>query len=150
MVFYRSCNPGFGLPSSGKTVLLLHGQAFTSQTWQQDVHTMQALCAMGHRVIAVDLPSEHRNDNSNNNNNKTIAILRYRMKHYSNNINNIADRRDLPFQSTARPKTHLAATIPPFLTCSSQTSFPTPSPSSSPLPCLGRTRSTYCFTDQVI
>ncbi len=56
-VFHRKCSPGFLRPSSGKTLLLLHGAAFTSETWTKDVKTVQTLCALGHRVVAVDLPS---------------------------------------------------------------------------------------------
>jgi abhydrolase domain-containing protein 14 len=35
----------------------LHGQAFTSDTWQQsNLPTIQTMAALGHRVVAVDLP----------------------------------------------------------------------------------------------
>ena len=37
-------------------VLLLHGAAFTSQTWVDKVDTVRTVAAMGHRVIAIDLP----------------------------------------------------------------------------------------------
>jgi abhydrolase domain-containing protein 14 len=42
--------------SSEKVVLLLHGAAFTSQTWVSEVPTIASLAAMGHKVVAVDLP----------------------------------------------------------------------------------------------
>ncbi len=58
-VFYRECHPASVLPETGKTVLLLHGQAFTSETWQAGgLKTMQTLAALGHRVVAVDLPGK--------------------------------------------------------------------------------------------
>lgn len=56
-LFYRESHPGSVLPSSGRSVLLLHGQAFSSATWQQtSLPTIQTLSALGHRVVAVDLP----------------------------------------------------------------------------------------------
>lgn len=42
-------------PADGRPVLLLHGAAFHSGTWQK-LGTIDALVAAGHRVIAVDLP----------------------------------------------------------------------------------------------
>ena len=57
-VTYKECQDDTLHPSSGKTVLLLHGQAFTSKTWQEDIHTTQVLCHYGHRVIAIDLPGK--------------------------------------------------------------------------------------------
>lgn len=42
-------------PAAGRPVLLLHGAAFDSETWQK-LGTIDALANAGHRVIAVDLP----------------------------------------------------------------------------------------------
>lgn len=47
-----------GIPSGTAThpsVLLLHGMKFTSQTWR-DLGTIATVTAVGHRVIAIDLP----------------------------------------------------------------------------------------------
>ena len=41
-------------------VLLLHGAAYTSQTWVDKVDTMRTVAAMGHRVVAIDLPGYGR------------------------------------------------------------------------------------------
>ena len=38
-------------------VLLLHGQAFTSENWIQ-LGTLSYLAAMGHRAVAIDIPGE--------------------------------------------------------------------------------------------
>merc|ERR1711913_278292 len=45
-----------GVEKSNEVVVLLHGQAFTSQTWVDKVQTMATLAALGHSVIAIDLP----------------------------------------------------------------------------------------------
>jgi len=55
-IFYQFANPAADVAESGKTVLLLHGAAFTSQTWIDKVPTLATLAALGHRVLAVDLP----------------------------------------------------------------------------------------------
>ena len=39
-------------------VLLLHGQAFTSENWLQ-LGTLSYLAAMGHRAVAIDIPGEN-------------------------------------------------------------------------------------------
>ncbi|KAK7076757.1 Protein abhd14b [Halocaridina rubra] len=53
--FYREANPPAGITSSGEVAVLLHGMAFKSETWL-DLKTIHMLAAMGHRVIAIDLP----------------------------------------------------------------------------------------------
>ena len=51
-IFYREEVP----PNGGRfTVLFLHGQAFSSQTWD-DLDTLKLLRSEGYRVVAVDLP----------------------------------------------------------------------------------------------
>ncbi|CAI8044311.1 Protein ABHD14B [Geodia barretti] len=51
-VFYREVVPQ---GDKKETVLLLHGQSFTSETWTE-IRTLQMLGGMGHRAVAVDLP----------------------------------------------------------------------------------------------
>jgi hypothetical protein len=57
-VFYREVVPQ---GDKKETVLLLHGQSFTSETWTE-ISTLQMLGAMGHRAVAVDLPGETRRE----------------------------------------------------------------------------------------
>ncbi|GLH14011.1 Uncharacterized protein GBIM_18458 [Gryllus bimaculatus] len=54
-VFYREAIPPEGVSVSGQSVLLLHGRAFSSETWEK-LETLNILAALGHRVVAVDLP----------------------------------------------------------------------------------------------
>jgi len=54
--FIQSADPPDNVKKSNKVVLLLHGAAFTSQTWIDKVDTIRTLAALGHRVIAIDLP----------------------------------------------------------------------------------------------
>lgn len=53
--FYREANPPEGVTSSGEVAVLLHGMAFKSETWL-NLRTIHLLAAMGHRIIAIDLP----------------------------------------------------------------------------------------------
>lgn len=53
--FYREAGPPEGVARSGEVVVLLHGAAFQSKTWL-NLNTINILAAMGHRVIAIDLP----------------------------------------------------------------------------------------------
>ena len=56
-IFYRESLPGPVLPPTGQSILLLHGQAFSSETWQRpELPTIQTMSTLGHRVVAVDLP----------------------------------------------------------------------------------------------
>ena len=57
-MFYREVLPG-GVKR--ETVLLLHGQSFTSQTWV-DISTLQLLASMGHRAVAIDIPGERERE----------------------------------------------------------------------------------------
>lgn len=56
-VYYKVGSPPVGANVSGSSVLLLHGAAFSSQTWVDRVPTIATLVALGHHVVAVDLPS---------------------------------------------------------------------------------------------
>uniref|UniRef100_A0A674G7C2 Protein ABHD14A n=1 Tax=Taeniopygia guttata TaxID=59729 RepID=A0A674G7C2_TAEGU len=53
-VFYREPLPAC-LPASRPDVLFLHGQAFTSKTWEA-LGTLALLAAEGYRAVAIDLP----------------------------------------------------------------------------------------------
>ena len=52
-IFYQEAGPA--AEAKEPPVLLLHGMRFKSQTWR-DLGTIEFVGAMGHRVIAVDLP----------------------------------------------------------------------------------------------
>jgi len=54
--YIQTAEPPEEVQSTGKVVLLLHGAAFTSQTWVDKVPTIATLAALGHKVIAIDLP----------------------------------------------------------------------------------------------
>jgi len=49
-VHYLAAGPEKGMP-----VVLLHGAAYTAETWRE-LKTIDRLAAAGHRVVAVDLP----------------------------------------------------------------------------------------------
>ncbi|GAB6028560.1 Protein abhd14b [Chamberlinius hualienensis] len=53
--FYREANPPEGTSVTKLTLVLLHGMNFKSQTWVE-LGTFGLLAALGHRVIAFDLP----------------------------------------------------------------------------------------------
>ncbi|XP_046394736.1 protein ABHD14B-like isoform X2 [Ischnura elegans] len=54
-VHYREAQCPEGVSTTGQSILLLHGQRFSSKTWE-DLGTMYLMGALGHRVVAVDLP----------------------------------------------------------------------------------------------
>ena len=57
-LFYKECIP----KETGKGVLwLLHGAAFTSNTWQKSLPTIQTICELGYRVVAIDIPGLYFN-----------------------------------------------------------------------------------------
>ncbi|XP_013776282.1 protein ABHD14B-like [Limulus polyphemus] len=53
-VFYREALPK-GSSNSHISILLLHGAAFSSETWL-NLGTIQMLAAMGYRTVAIDIP----------------------------------------------------------------------------------------------
>ena len=53
-VFYREAKP---VAKPKLEILLLHGQAFTSENWVQ-LGTLSYLAAMGHRAVAIDIPGK--------------------------------------------------------------------------------------------
>lgn len=54
-MFYREAKPA---REAKVQVLLLHGQAFSSQNWME-LGTLQYLAAMNYRAVAIDIPGEH-------------------------------------------------------------------------------------------
>merc|ERR1711915_204728 len=59
-LYYQSAQPPTEVAESGKVILLLHGAAFSSQTWVDRVETISTLASLGHRVLAIDLPGFSR------------------------------------------------------------------------------------------
>ena len=55
-LYVQTAKPPPGVKPTWRTVLLLHGAAFTSETWVSSIPTMATLAAAGHKVIAIDLP----------------------------------------------------------------------------------------------
>jgi len=53
--FYREALPPEGVSPTNQNAVLLHGMSFKSQTWEE-LGTIGLLAAMGHRVVAFDLP----------------------------------------------------------------------------------------------
>lgn len=54
-MFYREALPPEGVTPTHQNALLLHGMNFKSETWL-NLGTIRLLAAMGHRVVAFDLP----------------------------------------------------------------------------------------------
>ena len=61
-MFYREAKP---VTKPKLEILLLHGQAFTSENWVQ-LGTLNYLAAMGHRAVAIDIPGEKEREYKNN------------------------------------------------------------------------------------
>ena len=56
-LFYKECLPKQEMVNEKSiTLWLLHGAAFTSKTWQDSIPTIQTICALGYRVVAIDIP----------------------------------------------------------------------------------------------
>ena len=53
-IIYKEAQP-LNDVTSPFSVLLLHGMSFSSQTWN-DIRTIHHIAAIGHHVVAVDLP----------------------------------------------------------------------------------------------
>lgn len=61
-LFYKECIP----KETAKGVLwLLHGAAFTSNTWQNSIPTIQTICELGYRVVAIDIPGYGKSPSCN-------------------------------------------------------------------------------------
>lgn len=54
-MFYRKLSPPNNFQPSGQSILLLHGKSFKSETWEK-LGTLHLMAALGHLVVAVDLP----------------------------------------------------------------------------------------------
>jgi len=55
-IYYRIAEPISTVKPTGQTLFLLHGAAFSSKTWANEIGTIQTMASLGHRIIAVDLP----------------------------------------------------------------------------------------------
>jgi len=73
--FYQTAVPPAGVARTGQVVLLLHGAAFSSQTWVDRVPTIATLAALGHEVIAIDLPGFGKSGRSVPNKGEYLATL---------------------------------------------------------------------------
>ncbi len=57
-MFYRRAKPGTAVSPQGKTLFLLHGAIYSSNTWVSTLPTIQTMAAAGFDVVAVDLPGK--------------------------------------------------------------------------------------------
>ena len=46
-IFYRLAEPSDSSTPSGKVIFLLHGAAFTSETWEKEIGTIQTMASLG-------------------------------------------------------------------------------------------------------
>merc|ERR1719342_1218167 len=79
--FYQIASPPASVQKSGKVLLFLHGAAFSSQTWVDRVPTIATMAALGHEVIAIDLPGFSRS--------KTTGSVRDKGKYLLEVITNL-------------------------------------------------------------
>lgn len=66
-LFYQTAEPPTDVQKTGQVLFLLHGAAFTSQTWIDKIPTIATMAALGHSVIAVDLPGYGNSPRNNAN-----------------------------------------------------------------------------------
>ena len=59
-IFYRLAEPGDSSTPSGKVIFLLHGAAFTSETWEKEIGTIQTLASLGKFFHILFLTSNHQ------------------------------------------------------------------------------------------
>ena len=59
-IYYRIAEPVSTVKPTGQTLFLLHGAAFSSKTWANEIGTIQTMASLGHRIIAVDLPGKSK------------------------------------------------------------------------------------------
>ena len=57
---YLEAQPGSVVESTGKSVLLLHGEKYSMDTWRYSIKTIQFLAAAGYHVVSTDIPGMKR------------------------------------------------------------------------------------------
>ena len=53
---YLEAQPGSVVESTGKSVLLLHGEKYSMDTWRYSIKTIQFLAAAGYHMVSTDIP----------------------------------------------------------------------------------------------